>query len=50
MWYIIDDSSCKRELVVNLTNEQLLYFPWRIWDDVVLIEFIEEFGTLDNWY
>lgn len=48
-WHIIDMKTWKRQLVKNLTQEQIMLSPWGIWNDTLLIEKLVDNWSLDKW-
>jgi hypothetical protein len=48
-WHIIDTATWKRQLVKDLTKEQLKLSPWGIWNDTLLIERLSDDWSLEKW-
>lgn len=48
-WHIINTETWERELVKKLNPDQKKLSPWGIWNDILLIERLDENWTLENW-
>ncbi len=48
-WHIIDTDTWQRQLVKNLSQEQIQLSPWGIWNDTLLIENLVKGWTLQKW-
>jgi hypothetical protein len=48
-WHIVDSETNKRELVQELTDDQMELSPNGMWNDTLLVERIEQGWTLKSW-
>ena len=48
-WHIIDTSTWKRELVKELSDEQLKLSPWGTINDTLLVDYLLNDWSLENW-
>lgn len=49
-WHIIDTYTWQRQLVRNLTKDQMKLSPWGLWNDTLLIERLLEGWLPENWH
>ena len=49
-WDIVDTDTLKRKRVINLNDEEKKLSPSGWWNPIFLIEWIELYGTLENYY
>ena len=49
-WDIVDTDTLKRKRVINLNDEEKKLSPSGWWNPTFLIEWIELYGTLENYY
>ncbi len=48
-WHIVDRITLKRQLVKELSAEQIKLSPYGMWNDTLIAERISEGWTLDKW-
>ncbi|MBV4360442.1 hypothetical protein [Pinibacter aurantiacus] len=48
-WFIVDTETMIRRLVEKLSDEEIKYSEWGIWNDTLLIDRIAKNWSLENW-
>jgi len=48
-WHIIDTATWERQLIKDLSKEQIKLSPWGVWNDTLLIEKLVDDWSLEKW-